>query len=342
MPCLPIDHIFVPIFCKKGTHDWHMGRKFSLTSSQAHGSVIAAFPLFKDKPEWIKVVSFLYGEENWREALNIPRAPGHASASSSDDDATSVGSNSPPTRSIQEYLGSFVPAEGNDFQRFAMIFLKKYVFSEGVLAADDSDSSSDSDSDDDAPSLQTTQDLDAEGAVVASETEAKKIVAGMRSQARREALKILALQVEHEPFRSKPSAKDLTLWLQKTNSTRDYLFYKNAGLKALVKARSLTLATGSRTMAGMIRALAGSSDAAGTSENAPASSGNDEEGGENSARIAAITAILKKSFLPFRKGAARDTCNLGHRLEKPILKSWVEIVRGHEQFYAPPARLCWR
>ena len=61
-----------PTLYKTGTHDWHIGRKFSLTSSQAHGGVVTAFPLFQEKQAWInKVVSYMFGEENWRDELGV-------------------------------------------------------------------------------------------------------------------------------------------------------------------------------------------------------------------------------------------------------------------------------
>ena len=44
-------------------------------------------------------------------------------------------------------------------------------------------------------------------------------------------------------------------------------------------------------------------------------------------QLAATKAILEKSFLPHRKGLHREYTSLGHRLEKPILKNWLEVVR---------------
>lgn len=39
-----------------------------------------------------------------------------------------------------------------------------------------------------------------------------------------------------------------------------------------------------------------------------------------------IKAIFKASFLPQQKGEKREHCSLGHRLEKPILKKWIDIA----------------
>ena len=111
--------------------------------------------------------------------------------------------------------------------------------------------------------------------------------------------------------------------------------YKNVGLKTLMEARSLTLADGPKTMARMVDALSGVPGAAVATPHPARNDGGDSE--LSSARTAVIKAVLTKSFLPFCKGKARDTCNLGHRLEKPILKRWVEVVLGREMLYGPPS-----
>jgi len=297
-----------------------MARKFSLTSSQAHGAVVTAFPLFQDKPAWIKVVSFMYGEENWKEALNLPDpAVAPAGEDNVTNDFDSVSSNDHgdedplKPRSVREYLINFIPAEDQDFERLAMVFLKKYVLGDGDV--DPTDEHNDSDF----------------KRVIAIETEAKIVVEGLANQVRRAILKILPLQIKHEPYRGKMTKADLCVWLQKPNDTRNFLCYKSVGLKALMAARSLTLANGPKTSARMVEALAGVPGVA--IEAAPTA--NEEDVEDTSPRAAAIRAILEKSFLPFQKGKARDTCNLGHRLEKPIQKNGWKLLMEKSHCLVP-------
>ena len=42
---------------------------------------------------------------------------------------------------------------------------------------------------------------------------------------------------------------------------------------------------------------------------------------------ASIIAMLNRSFLPHQKGTKREHCSLGHRLEKPILKKIIEMIK---------------
>ncbi len=57
---------------KIGTADWHWLRKFSLTSSQAHGSFVKAIVLFHDDPAWRRVAEYLYGPD-WEQKLGIEK-----------------------------------------------------------------------------------------------------------------------------------------------------------------------------------------------------------------------------------------------------------------------------
>ena len=154
-----------------------------MTSSQAHGGIIAAFPLFKDKPLWVKVVSYMYGEENWREKLNVPLPANQVAGndhdtrtdhdtSNEEDPLTVIDPLNP--RTIQEYLAGCIPAEDNDFERIALTFLKKYVFGDGNDDADDSNGGNSGAEPGFGP------DMDAKGAVVGSAEEAKRIVSALR------------------------------------------------------------------------------------------------------------------------------------------------------------------
>ena len=70
---------------------------------------------------------------------------------------------------------------------------------------------------------------------------------------------------------------------------------------------------------------------AGTNTEGVQASGTDTSNGNAAdvvltAKEAAVRAILEKSFLPHQKGQKREYCSLGHRLEVPILKSWIEVA----------------
>jgi len=41
---------------------------------------------------------------------------------------------------------------------------------------------------------------------------------------------------------------------------------------------------------------------------------------------AAKHAILEKSFLPHQKGSKREHCSIGHKLEIPIVRRWIEVA----------------
>ena len=46
---------------------------------------------------------------------------------------------------------------------------------------------------------------------------------------------------------------------------------------------------------------------------------------------ATTRAILANSFLKVQKGAPREHCSLGHRLEKPILNAWDDVLQDEYQ-----------
>ncbi|GFH62179.1 predicted protein [Chaetoceros tenuissimus] len=59
-----------PFTLQQGTADWFWLRKFSLTSSQAHGAFLKLLPDKKDNDDWIKVATYIYGED-WAEVLDL-------------------------------------------------------------------------------------------------------------------------------------------------------------------------------------------------------------------------------------------------------------------------------
>ena len=55
-------------------------RKFSFTSSHAHGAFKAAFPDYQHDESWIAVAKYLYGEDKWRKELNLGEEVGEPNA----------------------------------------------------------------------------------------------------------------------------------------------------------------------------------------------------------------------------------------------------------------------
>ena len=295
---------------------------------------VKAFPAFKENEAWIGVASYLYGNK-WREALLPDDYNNDEDERPSDGDEDSSDGLlpdhlRPPT--IQEYVTNKRYPTQNDSptllqnQRRAYFFVQRYVFN---LPEDDTSMLDDSDDDQSNSSEDNStceDDINSEtGKVVLTQAEAKAIVNGLQSQCRKEVLTYLAEHV-HEPFRkNNPSNKDLIEWLTASNSTRNYLFYKAAGLRSMIEARHLELETGQKTVAHMIRALAEDSCAplvpvGGRDEEAPLSASSALSVVERESLDAATKAILERSFLPHKKGKFREHCSLGHRLEIPILK----------------------
>ena len=115
-------------------------------------------------------------------------------------------------------------------------------------------------------------------------------------------------------------------WLQKPNSVRNYLCLNSNGLKAMMQARNLTFQSGYPTMERMLDALGGVEGNEGIT--IPAVTDLEQSASNNlSPTDATIKAILQKSFLPHQKGEKREHCSMGHRLEVPILKSWIQIIK---------------
>lgn len=102
-----------------GTADWFWQRKFSLTSSQAHGAFLKLLPDRKDNNDWIKVATYLYGA-NWAEELGlIAQEQASPNTTSSNDDLKSF---------LQQYdVGS------SECNQCAVHFLREYVEEETVL-----------------------------------------------------------------------------------------------------------------------------------------------------------------------------------------------------------------
>ena len=307
-------------------------RQFSLTSSQANGGIESAIVDFQEDAAWKYVAEILYGPD-WKEKLLPAEERGNAAQSDnegattartdSDEDEDDVMASHLAPPSIQEYLASYVvPEDAHPSERSALNFLKRFVFANPGEESDSDESSA-------------GPDLDAQGFAVEAEAEAKALFNDLSRHEKRAAQEILISHIENEDFRKNAITRDMILWLQNNNSSRNYLFYKADGLKALMDARDIAVASGRRkNIANMIQALAGVPGASVTTVTDQASREEAKEAEEDEdpemtrPRMEAIKSVLKKSFMPRLKGKSRDYCLQGHLLEVPILKNWIKLAHG--------------
>ena len=150
---------------------------------------------------------------------------------------------------------------------------------------------------------------------------------------------------------ARTTKKSQVAWLLAPNSVRQFHFYNSKGLKAEMVKKGIAFAPGSgrRTIDDMIKALSGddtvtgvlqaadiaaaATAAAATAATAAAATTTGRsriaaaELNAMPSRDAAIVAMLNRSFLPHQKGVKREHCSLGHKLEKPILKKFIQMTK---------------
>jgi len=63
------------IYIFLGTLDWHLLRRFSLTSLQGNKAFLTALPNFQEEEEWKEVAIYLYGH-GWKQAAGIEAGRG--------------------------------------------------------------------------------------------------------------------------------------------------------------------------------------------------------------------------------------------------------------------------
>ena len=318
-----------------GTADWHWLRKFSLTSSQAHGAFVKGIQRFKDDPAWMHVARYLYGDD-WQTELGITVAVDAAGADAVSDEDSDSDSDDEEDRSdplapmpIEDYLRAYpIPQDGDVCKIDAVCVLKRhagvfeglppppdieYPFGECPSGEDEGRGVGANDDEDDS----------IEGPIVCPNEDAAKEAMPTNSHVIREMLKILGDHV-HETYRKKGSRKDLVEWFMRTNSARTYQFFSSKGLSEIMNARQMKFASGRRTVAKMINALSGEQE--GVIHGANQEQDQQQNDGL-SPEDAIIQAVLTKSFLPHQKGVKREYCSLGHRLEIPVVKNWVQVAR---------------
>ena len=184
-----------------------------------------------------------------------------------------------------------------------------------------------------------------EGKIAADEDEAGVILRRRNAVAKNLIFNFVRNLVPEEYRIARTTKKTQLAWLMAPNSVRMYHFYSAKGLKAEMAKQRIAFAPGSgrRTTDDMIRALSGDDtvpgvlqaadiEAAATAAAAAATTttGRPIAAAELNAmpsHEASIIAMLNRSFLPHQKGAKREHCSLGHRLEKPILKKFIEMTK---------------
>lgn len=339
-----------------GTADWHYMRKFSLTSSQAHRSFDAAFPAFKADADFIAIAKYLYGENDWQKTLGVVVAPPveQPVTVNEEEGAPADQEEEDPQAQVAlfNYINSLVHDENGGAASFqALEFLKKYIGSLEPATGQNGEENENNENSENSEGVRRSQEI-----VAADETEAKNIYSELSGDARRATLSILSNHVQDATHRKKAESKDIIKWLQQPNTLREYYFYKVSGLKELIKARGLTVGQGRKSADELKNILVSGREGgveeedAGRTATATAQATqvaprrqrrtrrNDRGNvSEDEAKAECIEAVLKNSFLPHRKGAAREHCSLGHRLELPILKSWKKVAEGDT---SPVAGLC--
>jgi hypothetical protein len=205
-----------------GTADWHYLRKFSLTSSQAHGCFIAAFPFFKHSEAWKSIAQYIYGD-NYR---NILLKTNSSEVSHGAEEECERNSDNNPMKSMLSFLQEFVPADDNE--NHALLWLMEYVETDVVVDGD--------------------------------HEEAKNILATITTNERSRtrfincAISILLNRIPVEK-RTKSGQKQLLIWLQLTNAEREYLFMKADALREMLNERGKKCV--GNKFSDMIKALTG-------------------------------------------------------------------------------------
>ena len=280
-----------PFTLRQGTSDWHWLRKFSLTSSQANGSFVKAFPLFLEDNDWINVATYLYGE-NWSDKLLSTTSSNTTNNSENHEQEEDEDSNSAPVPTFFNYISTYrLPSDASDDTLFAASWLEQ----------------------------NSTREYD-------TQQEAKSAISLMSASKKREVKQILA---SFDPYGiGEMKTPDPLKWLSTSICERDIIFYKSNALKTIMKRKDLRFTTGTPTIEQMIKAISGV-DTSGVDSisNRHSTSNSNATGTNSSAKEETIKIILTKSFMPHQKGQKREHCSLGHRLEKPILKNFISLLR---------------
>ncbi len=201
-----------------GTADWHHLRKFSFTSSQAYFAFVKAFHLFKNDESWIEVAKFIWGERDWRSALDL------GPADNDEDDATDEDEDEERVK-IDEYFQNFILSDEDHSSEAAFHFVQPFVANDTRTEADE------------ARDLASGLNLPVLSAVV-------KILSDRVAQQQRK-----------RPSTKKSMQKEIEKWLTLANAEREFMFLSTQTLKDMILKRGIKI-KGSKTIDSMIKALA--------------------------------------------------------------------------------------
>lgn len=322
-------------------------RKFSFTSSQGHGAFTEAFKLYADDSSWQHTAAYLLGT-SWHSTL-----VGEEENTESDDEdeipslenederiVTETSKFNPP--SIRDWLLNELQKshENNDEDialYCALMRMMTLVLSDDEHRAHFPRTSSSSESDNDTNSDSPWSDPAAiEGDVATgfyfkSKQAAQLELNSMSPASMKNFFRKLLSDFVHEDHRKSNIANsDILDWLQKPNAVRNYIGYSEKGLKEMLSHKNIVI-PGRSNMARKRDVLAGIEVIPATSQQSSASNTAANEVPAMSIADSTIRAILAKSFLSVQKGAPREHCSLGHRLERPILNAWDDVLQDRSK-----------
>lgn len=155
-----------------------------------------------------------------------------------------------------------------------------------------------------------------------SDANAESLLSGMTSRFKSKLKSILMERIPKE-YQGQCTDAGLKRWFTYSNAEREYIFFKSSVLKDKLKERGIR--PGGNTVIHLIEALAGTAVSNDNATDALSSS-------DTEPKQLAMKALLKHSFQKPQKGTIREHCSLGHKLEQPILKSWIQQTKD---FYFP-------
>lgn len=360
-----IDFLFY-FFFLKGTADWHLLRRFSLTSSQGNKAFLRALPDFREKQEWKEVATYLYGN-GWADILKLDAtaattaataataaavaaaavgAPAGGPPSAASDSRTGAGSG--PGVSGQTATGpgpgstahgrattAPPPAPADQGEQIApqvqgatMLSLKEFA-----------ESFSNQPPQTDSPTA-----LEDIKEVVLENKKKDHIVEGQSARYIKNFLEILCTRISQPmlcqraiPKNIEAQRKKVKKFLDATPEQREYLFYSKAALIETAKVLNIRLKSSDSSVDKIVAVLANPRPAAQTTNDTRGREQGCPEGTvvvrqPSTTEEKVIASIFERSFQAHQKGPSREYCSLGHKLELPILFKWVKEIECLRDF----------
>ena len=305
--------ISIQLFVVIGSADWFIGRRFSLTSSQAHYSFLAALPEYMNEEEWIALATYLLGP-NWAVILKLiptenTTASDTTTTTASEDATTSEDATAsdtatnvttPTTPTLQDYVQSLLENSPQSYSHELINDMKLLILP--------------SDNDDDEHGEDQTE----------SDDDILDDLRNGKSQSyKSEFLNVLSQRIpeSHRDPRQLPKTdtaltKKFLEFINAKPEEREFHFYKKEKLLHLAREKGIKGVSAS-SINSLITALGGFHGFQGEREV------TETNQHPLSANQKVIQTILKHSFMPHQKGKLREYCSRGHQLELPILIKWI-------------------